>query len=288
MKRIAWILALAGCNQFFELEDTRHVDAAPVFFDATPDAAPVCPDPSEIPKFDRELHQAVYVDADCAWYQTSAVGLALAVCDTRKTTSPIREASVGPITEMSIASGNIGAVGSVYNIALAPEGNEVFIARYDNALGAGIWRYQRDATGAWTKMEKLPVTFSAGQLVSSVTRGPRRHMLVLESNQAIREWAIDEGGVWRDVGTYTATNLYANAVFGMNLSADGRRLVMQATNIQYDIVMMYTHRASIDDRFGPAMTLVDAPGARDAFFTEDCDRMYFSGLGAVFYVRRVE
>ncbi|HUS29376.1 MAG TPA: hypothetical protein VMZ53_12745, partial [Kofleriaceae bacterium] len=203
----ALLLVLAGCNQFFDLDTTQLTDASHPFFDAAPDAPPMCADPSMTPRFDRELHQAVYIDEKCESYQTSAVGLALAACDLSKLNPAIREAPVGPWKEMTLAKGNIQQANVVYNLALAPEGNEVFLARYDAVLGAGIWRYARDANGAWNLQEKLPVTFTAAQRISTVTRGPKRHMFVIETNQQLHEWATDDNGTWSSVRTSTATNL---------------------------------------------------------------------------------
>jgi hypothetical protein len=289
MRGLPLLVALSGCNQVFGLDDTQLVDAGHLFLDAPPDASPMCADPSEMPRFDRELHQAVYADLDCHLYQTSAIGLALAQCAPLATNQQrIYEARVGPIGEMAIARGDLGEPDVVYSIALAPEGSEVWLARYDVNEAAGIWRYQRDADGVWHRMEKTPITFAAGQKISTVTRGPVRHLFVLESNTQTREWALDASGNWIDVGVYTSAQLGTPLLFHLNLSPDGLRMLMYARDQNnYLNVVRYGSRASVDARFMSSTEIPGAPQADDLFFTEDCDRVYFSGLSAVFYVRRL-
>lgn len=292
MRVLALLVALSGCNQIFGLDNTQLVDAGHPYFDAPPDAPPICADPSEMPRFDGELHQSVYADLDCHSYQTSAIGLALAHCTPIVTNDQrVYEGHVGPLGAMAIARGDLGEPDSIYNIALAPEGSEAFIARYDSTDGAGVWRYQRDALGAWHRMEKTPISFTAGAgwSISMVTRGPLRHLFVVEGPTQAREWALDSTGTWIPVAQYSAaTDLDTPQLFRMSLSADGRRLLTYARDTSnYVNIVSYAYRASMDDRFSMPLPLSGAPLAEDLFFTEDCDRVYFSGLSAVFYVRRL-
>jgi hypothetical protein len=290
IRGLAVRVALAGWNQIFGLDDTQLVDAGHLYLDAPPDAPPMCADPSQMPKFDRELHQSVYADLNCHLYQTSTIGLALAQCAPIATNEQrIYEGSVGPIGDMAIARGDLGQADIIYSMALAPEGSEVFVARYDVVDAAGVWRYQRDAAGVWHRMEKTPITFAAGQKISTVTRGPLRHLFVLESNTLVREWALDASGTWNAVAQYSSsTDLGTPNLFHMNLSADGLRLLIYGRDMNnYVNIVLYGYRATIAEKFSKSIQIPGAPLADDLYLTGDCDRVYFSGLSAVFYVRRL-
>ena len=78
----------------------------------------------------------------------------------------------------------------------------------------------------------------------------------------------------------------AVTVTGMpNLSPDGLRLVLGSTTQQSKV--MYSDRPSVDMRFRQAVPLMDIPDVPDPFLTEDCARVYFSGIGSVFYAQRL-
>ena len=292
MKRAALLVALSGCNAIFGLDETTTYDARHIYDDAMVDAPAVCPSPDVIPEFDRELHQAIYADSNCQQYQTSAVGIALATCFDAQYKQQIYEARVGPITDAIPARGDINtANGYTYSFALAPEGSELFAARYDPTLiKVGVWRYERDATGMWQQKELLPFSSASGVTLSPVTRGPHRHILVRDQSAVeIHEWALDDTGTWNDVAKYDPTSDFgSSAVYGFGLSADGLRLPLylyDATAATY--VMAYSYRASVADRFSMPVPMPSAPRTQTLFLTEDCDRAYFAGFGAVFYVKRI-
>ena len=55
----------------------------------------------------------------------------------------------------------------------------------------------------------------------------------------------------------------------------------------YVNAVFYGYRASLDERFSKPTVVPGAPLSNDLFLTGDCDRVYFSGLSAVFYARRL-
>ena len=51
---------------------------------------------------------------------------------------------------------------------------------------------------------------------------------------------------------------------------------------------MVAERATLADRFGPAVPIAGVPAdVEDAVMSDDCDRLYFFGLDSVFYQKRV-
>lgn len=288
MRVLIAALALTGCNQIFGLESTVSGDASVSFFDAGPDAMPVCGDPSVTPTFSTELHQVVFSNAGCANFQTSSIGLSFAIC------APppdyilhFREGHVGDVSELALTRGDLDA-STVFSASLTPEGNEIYAVVYDATAGFGVWRFERDAIGAWIRKEQTTIPFGMSKRLSTVSRGPRRRLFVVTTNTQFVEYEQDAGGTWTNVGNYTASNFGVQVIFTMSLSADGLRLLGNAllTSSSGEATTVYAYRASINDRFSAAMPVPTAPASSDLFMTEDCDRVYFSGLSSVFYARR--
>ena len=67
------------------------------------------------------------------------------------------------------------------------------------------------------------------------------------------------------------------------MATDGLRIVFYARALDQAFYVMYSDRPTIDDRFRPADQITGVPNVADPFLTEDCARIYFSGLGSVFY-----
>jgi hypothetical protein len=74
----------------------------------------------------------------------------------------------------------------------------------------------------------------------------------------------------------------------VSLSPDGLRLVASGITIGPGsgvAAIVYAARASVNDPFSGAAPLEGTPSAgQTPFMTEDCGRLYFSGLGSVFYI----
>jgi len=64
-------------------------------------------------------------------------------------------------------------------------------------------------------------------------------------------------------------------------SADGLRAVFTGATTLPEV--RYAVRSRIDAPFEGSFPLT-VPAAMDAYLTEDCSRLYFSGLGSIFYV----
>jgi hypothetical protein len=62
------------------------------------------------------------------------------------------------------------------------------------------------------------------------------------------------------------------------LSADGLRLVFTSSALVY-----YTDRATLDAPFAVPRRIENLNDAQDTFLTANCERIYFSANGAVFF-----
>jgi hypothetical protein len=271
---------LAGCNQFFELRETREVDAA--YFDAPLDAPFACPPIGTPPTFGRLVYQAT--SGRCRQYAVSDTG-AIAVCqDSAGSPDRISEGPVGGdlVTAMGFAAGDS-------NPRISPEGDVVLVTRYipDNPTPRQILsRYQRDAA-SWSFVGDLPVTIPRLEVpwtISSPTRGPDPRMLVRVpgSPNLLRELDVTTGSM---LAEYTPTDLGLDGfASGPVLSADGLRFVMSGFR-GGEWLLFYGDRPDIGQRFGVLVVLNTLSATNPSHLPDDCSRLYFTGLELALYVR---
>jgi len=112
-------------------------------------------------------------------------------------------------------------------------------------------------------------------------------MFVRQSN-AFMEIEFDDTGVSTLVRSYTEDDFGLEALAGVppGLSGDGTAaLVLGSTTSGSGFY--YFNRQTPGDRFGPPTLVSDVPGPSDPFMTENCERLYFSGLGNVFWLQQL-
>lgn len=280
--RFHLVLAVAGCNSVFGVHQTEQAPVADAqFFDAPSDAPYACPQIGTAPVFKKYYHQAL--DQSCSGYTTSPrTNLATAMC---VAPSVVREGAIdGPMTVSTFASPP-STSGAVYRAKLGPDGDVLLVRRFDTIKNAfTISLYERTAE-TWTYRYDALVPTVDGSLPSTPTRGAsaRRFLLYFAVNQGeFHEIVETSPGVWSDLLTHTTTELGVDAVFDVNLSPDGLRIVFGG-GTSVSTAIFYADRARVGDPFGHT-TPFDLPAAYGAFMTEDCGRMYFEGLGTIFYV----
>lgn len=280
MGQTLWLAALllaSACNQTFGLERTKLVDAR--YFDVGIDAPFACPALGETPEFARTLHQSVLQPV--SEYTTSSVTM-------RATGISYEGIMEGPVDDvMTVAFGNPGCLAceQFTSPRLTPEGDGIY-GVVVSMIGYSVELYRRvDQT--WMSVQKFPNVSVLGD-ISSVTRGPTRHLITSGSAGDFREYEItDDGGASELPVGYTETDLGVLSPRSPMLTADGLRLVFIATTSMMTEAMYYTDRDSISGRFSTARELVGVPVVAGAYLTEDCSRIYLSGLGSVFYAQRL-
>jgi hypothetical protein len=122
--------------------------------------------------------------------------------------------------------------------------------------------------------------------ISTVTRGPDRHILYWQAGVAggvVEEWANGTGS-WQQVAVHGQAEHGLASIIDVWFGADGLRAIMLAqlagaTTQQ----MVYVDRAAVGTSFNQAVPLPGVPLVSDAFVTEDCGRIYMSGLATLFY-----
>jgi hypothetical protein len=288
--RLAILVALAGCNQVFGVGPTTL---------PPPDALPTgCPAIGTPPQFSNKFDQVI--DESCGDYIPSAVtGIALAHC------SDIASSyiAVGPI-DQPLAAVDVPAdpVVNVERPRLLPEGDGAYIVlnNYDANNDDKFAEYRPIDATHWAFVADLnmPAAIFSGSTLPTYlgapTRAPNRHVFVSggglnDIDYTFHELALAGDGTWLEPGApYIDGDLVASGLLeAPNLTPDGLRMVFRGYAASGEVGIFYADRQTIDDRFTSATILTGVPAASDAYMTEDCTRIYFTGLGSIFYVRQI-
>lgn len=293
MRTLALLLALSGCNQAFSIEKTQLVDAAPVFFDAPPEPPPGCPAIGTPLVFAPGLTQAVA--QNCQRYLPSfAPQSAVAFCSANGDRESLYEGRLDGAMFPAKLDVPCAPPNRCFEIRTTPEGSDAFFVWFEDATVS--YHYDRLQRGADRTFRRVGPFTSPGQDSmnddnwSQPTRGPERHMIVIGVIfPPIREIVATEPyDTWTEVAQYKFSDFNLLGLHAPRLSPDGLRLIVSGfpMNGTHDQTMI-AERATITDRFGPAVPVAGVPPAEDAVLSDDCDRMYFFGLDSVFYQKRV-
>lgn len=287
------LLSLVGCNAVFGLDKTELQDAAKEFFDGPPDAPFGCPADGSAPRFASSFSQVLTHGACIAYNESTVDSTFSAYCGIS-----------GPVSADAISSGTIGVDGFAFATLdpappagavgkLAPEGDRLFIA--DASTGSGkITEYARAADpgamptmwGSAVDLVITPADSSIGDVGTPSSASPKRRMFYFGS-QGPTEIEEQAPGQWMVVGVITAPKLTLTVSTPPNLSPDGLRIVFagELSGISPRSGFLYSARAQLTDEFTSFVLIDTAPtSANDPFLRGDCSRLYFSGLGSVFYI----
>jgi hypothetical protein len=270
-----WLLLLCGCNQVFDLKPTVAVDAQ--YFDAPPRQPPHCPDIGTDLVFAPQLHQLHFF---CTNYQVSqSADLALTSCIENDRYRIFSGPADGPFTLVSeLPESTVDF--DVSSPRLAPDGSLLLISTFDLTNVVSELRvYHRDGS-VWMRDPNVP---NGPPAASNLSRGPAYRFLGTNGISDVFEYVFTNG-TWQKVQTHPLSTLQVPSVGPIWLSADALRMlfVADAFAVFDNRYMAYADRASIDEPFGVARRL-NLPILVDAYVTEDCGRLYFSGLHSIFY-----
>ncbi|MGE5185876.1 MAG: hypothetical protein ACM31C_27655 [Acidobacteriota bacterium] len=283
------LLGLCACNEIFGLSGTktRGIDAQ--YFDAPADAPYTCPPAGVQPGFDRLLHQVI--EQDCFGYTISTLsGVAVATCydpGTQIESGLIDQPMTPVVLQTKFPAGYW------YNAVFTPD-HDMFVTAYDMAATAySFVSFVRGGDGTWTDGPAItwPFVWASGDTLTVPSHAPGRHMLYFrQPDNAWYEIAETAPSTWALARAmpYKAADLGVAYVYELQMSGDGLRLIgygepTGATS--YSIV--YASRPRLDADWPPLQPLATAPGgATTPFLTDDCSRLYFSGLSSVLYVQQ--
>ncbi|MGE5183869.1 MAG: hypothetical protein ACM31C_17485 [Acidobacteriota bacterium] len=278
------LVTLCACDSIFGLQPTKQGGLDAKFFDAPADAPFTCPPLGTTPFFQTQPQQAVF--DSCVAFQTTADGsLALAACTGQLAMGPV-SGPLAPVADLAMYGTFVHQ-----NASLSPEGDQVLVSEPVSGTQINWIRYLAAGGGHWTRGDTLvwpsPITSSVYG-VSQPTLGPTRHMMALDNGGYLDE-VIDDGTPNLQLARrYGQGDLGVYNYRGPSLAPDGLRLVIYATRPdgQGHVLqsLWYSDRPSIDvdfRAFEPILAVV----VTDPFLRVDCGRLYFSGIGSIWYVQ---
>ena len=282
------LLALAGCNTVFSLEPTTERISDARYFDAPIDAPFACtPLGAAPPRYSRALHQ---ITQDCTDYSASpSTGLATVLC--RESTQVLVEE--GPLDGPFVPSVGIdsGPGLAVAHPRLSPEGDELFTIQSPSGGPGVLVAYARQSNGSWLRAYDVTIPFAvpSSARIGRVTRGPARRVMIGVYDGYVHELEFDRTGASKEVGTYGPSNLgganYTESA--PNLSADGLRMIYDTYGDTTVLFMGYADRPNVDAPFGAPRELDGVPSVFDPVMTEDCSRIYFSGVSSLLWIQQL-
>jgi hypothetical protein len=241
--------------------------------------------------FSVKVHQVVDQGGCTAYTQSSTADLAIGVC-TGVAGASNTLIEQGPVDSELQGTDITPSAGFDFSYAaLAPEGDQLWVIRGEAAAGvATISVYDRAPPNSWTfayVAYTLPATDTGASLSPPMRVGPDRHMLytVGADIHELQELSL---GVWSELRIYGRNSLGVMLFGSATLSPDGLRMVFTGTSSgpgPGSPGVFYSDRASVTDAFTTSTFLEGPPvDGQTPFLTEDCGRVYFSGLGSVFFV----
>ncbi|MDQ3336106.1 MAG: hypothetical protein M4D80_13135 [Myxococcota bacterium] len=269
--RLGFALAgLCACNQVYGLEQTRL---------PPPDAPYACPEiGAPAPVFSRLIFQASTQQSASYHFNTTGT---LAVASTYE------GVYLGRFGETLTLSTEIVPQSGYYfdDPHPNPAGDRLYIqsnfepTSASGAAGSGIAVYEQ-VSGAWRLQQNLPPTVAAKGRPSTVFRGPTGDRMIFNGALALEEYEQD-GTAWVMRGpAHRRSELRIDLYVAMAITSDGLRAVFRGDD---NTQMLYADRPNLESWFGPPQILVGVPKVGDAQLTDDCSRIYYSGLNATFY-----
>jgi hypothetical protein len=286
MRLVRYIVAFAcGCNQVFGLTPTTST--ATKYYDAMPDAPFECPAiGSGGPAFTGVVVQQLL--QDCSQYSPSPGngGRAVAGCRAPDGTTYICEGPIDLMLTYALPSPS----GIAPTARLSVDANTIYAFGLMGGIGSiPIFAYARTGS-TWTQTTPFGMVQDAFTM-SNFMRGPTGDHVFFVRNSAsgielLDEWG-NEGGTWHSTSTHSPSEMGVAFVQFIALTSDGLHALVFARTASSQMRTMYTARPSLDAAFGPAIPLTGLFGAaEDAALTDNCARVYFTGLASVFYVQQ--
>jgi hypothetical protein len=279
MRRVG-LLAVSACNWAFGVHDTK-----PEPHDAQIDAPFTCL-ASGPPTFTHVLHQVL--DVGC-WSFTMSGSLAAAGCYGSDVGSPSDQVVyVGPLGSSEGWSVVAGVNGNYVDVLLVPDGDEIWTFYFDYSSNTSRFVVLgRDAGWQPVATPTLPFPYLDGDYPSLPTQRPDRRMLYFRYADATwHELHETAPGTWTDERMHPELGGY---MYNPRLSADGLRLTgWEYVGMSSNQTTVYTSRTNpAGGDFAAVAPMPSVPmTAQYPTLTEDCGRVYLSGLSSVFYAQQ--
>jgi cysteine-rich repeat protein len=231
-----------------------------------------CPPPGMTPMLSDQFQQLSL--RGCQHYTTTTDG-----------TVAVTKCSTVMISDDGAPFQTIPAISAVsdYYPTISPSGDVIWFYHTNPAACA---RSRRTSTG-WSNAVDVITANPTNVVPGRPSANPMPHLFVTVGVDQLTEYVFDAQDVPQPVKSYTAAELGVDRIVrNANLSNDGLRLVFGA-----DVGMVsgafYSDRPTIDGVMSRARRISETAPNYDPFLTDDCERLYFSALNSMFYLRQI-
>lgn len=313
---VRWVVLLGlacGCNPLFDIQRTDLVDGPPPI-DATP--PPHCPALGVAPTFGQDLMQVPGRFCEAYSIDESGGFAAAITVDYSTNMWGDRVVVAGPADEqLPRLDAMMPPAVAPDSTRLAPEGDAMFVTKYDFDLKSYMTTEYRRGEASWSAAN---VFVNPGYQLSTPSRGPIRRMVTgvytpnpdpaLAGTYSLAELEYDGSGL-KEIARTKFADLGVGDISMPSLSADGLRLVFTSytntattgggssgtdsappitTGGQSGPLVYYLDRESTGVAFaGKAQVLASVPSyVLWPYLAEDCGRMYFAALDTVWYLKQ--
>ena len=291
LRACAWsaLLALCACDRLLGLHANAPADASDAaFFDGP--ISYTCPPIGTTPSYYTDLRQVVA--QQCDRYAASSSGLALARCvdasgDYVVMTGMIDQMLAAPtgIADPTtfLVGATIGADDTAVITVITNGTPQMYEYRTYVQLPDQTWARGTDLIPA------MPSSVGGFLLVATPTTTTPRHLAYANNNGnslSLHELVEGAGG-WAEApwSPISFAALGLTDVSTLRLSPDGRRIVLSAQTAAGAGVPLYADRQTIDVPFRALDALDAVPYGSTPFMSDDCARIYVSGLDRIFYLQ---
>lgn len=279
------MLALVACDRALNLAATAPADGADAaFFDAA--ILTSCPPPGTTPLFSPKLVQTV--TQNCFSYTRSPrLGVAAAICTDDMGKNYIASGPVDMPLSVAVGMDDPSTCANRNSVELSADGI-ASVSCSGSSFQPENREYAYQPNGTWVKgLDLMPATGNIYDLAALTSTTPQR---LLYWNTGDRNLYENEGtiGNWTQVAMTPTTSLGLNYLTWIAVTSDGLRLVMQASTSTDPIFKAYyTDRPDLSSAWRPAERLLDVPLGGSLYMTDDCSRVYISGLQNIFFVDQI-
>jgi hypothetical protein len=275
LRFLTCVIALAGCDSVLGVEPLRLPDgAAPAFCPALGSRQP--------PVFSPTVTRLA---SNCDHYVISrAADLAMAGCGAQPTLI-----EQGPV-DGALASAMLPTTSTadLQQPRLFPEGNELYVRRYDTAAGTffELDDYVLGVTGAWALVGPIAfpltgVTPAKDDEITVPTATTPRRIIYTSTGVGMTAFheLVQSGTAWQEVpgGAYTAALAGLASLGHANLTSDGLHLVFTGQPVTGPGGLYIADRMDVTASFGSAVLITSVvPTVTDAYLADDCSVLYYA------------
>jgi hypothetical protein len=273
------LFALAACDRALNLGATAAADGALVFFDAPTTTG--CPPPGVTPRYTHALVQDF--EQQCVSYTVSTtLGIAVAVCFDATGQQFTAE---GPLDQPLVAADGLDdPLCQTFDAQIGADGT-VSVTCISMVTFLYEHRSFTKQNGTWTRGVDVLAATPTYLRMTPVTQTTPQHLVYFDVSDFALHELVGSPSAWTGASAMPIATLGAKSLSWISISSDGLRMtVLGDTPTDSRTAVLFTDRSQLGDAFRALSTPDGVPAADSVYMTDDCSRVYVTGLSSVWFV----